>query len=117
MEIFKVSMLLDIYGKLITERQYEVLDMHYNSDYSLGEIAEHLKISRQGVNDSIKKGCAMLYSYEAKLGLLKKHLESVNIISELNNLSDAISDASKEENTKKDIKAVKDKLRALYERE
>lgn len=67
--IYEVSVLLDFYGQLLTARQYEILDMHYNSDYSLGEIAEELGISRQGVYDSIRKGKDALAAYEKRLGL------------------------------------------------
>lgn len=74
-DIFKTSMLLDFYGQLLTARQYEILDLYFNGDYSLSEIAEHLNISRQGVHDNIRKGKASLGTYEKKLGLLKRFLE------------------------------------------
>lgn len=67
--IYEISVLMDFYGQLLTARQLEILDMHYNSDYSLGEIAEELGISRQGVYDGIKKGKESLMSYEERLGL------------------------------------------------
>jgi predicted DNA-binding protein YlxM (UPF0122 family) len=70
--VFEISLLLDFYGQLLTSRQFEILDMHYNSDFSLGEIAEQLNISRQGVFDNIKRGRASLYKLEDKLGLIKK---------------------------------------------
>lgn len=71
-DIFEISMLLDFYGQLLTSRQYEVIDLHYNSDYSFGEIALLLGISRQGVFDNIKRGKAVLNDYEQKLGLAAK---------------------------------------------
>lgn len=74
-EFYKVSILLDFYGQLLTARQYEILDMYYNNDYSLGEIAEELGISRQGVHDSIRKGRAALEAYEARLGLAARFNE------------------------------------------
>lgn len=67
--IYEISILMDFYGQLLTARQIEILDMHYNSDYSLGEIAEELGISRQGVYDGIKKGKESLTAYEERLGL------------------------------------------------
>ena len=72
---FEVSMLLDFYGQLLTARQYEILDLYYNNDYSLAEIAEELGISRQGVHDSIRKGRAALEAYEARLGLVERFRE------------------------------------------
>lgn len=52
----KMSILCQIYGKLLTEKQYQVLDDYYNNDLSLSEIAENLNITRQAVRDNIKKG-------------------------------------------------------------
>ncbi len=73
--VYEISLLLDFYGQLLTKRQYEILDLHFNNDYSLGEIAEQLSISRQGVYDSVKKGKAVLNEMEQKLGLVKKFSE------------------------------------------
>ena len=42
----KMSILCQIYGKLLTEKQYQVLDDYYNNDLSLSEIAENLNITR-----------------------------------------------------------------------
>lgn len=82
-ETYKMSMLLDFYGQLITKRQYEVLDLYYNSDYSLGEIAEELKISRQGVYDNIRRGKSALFKMENKLGLVRRFIEKKEKASEI----------------------------------
>lgn len=74
-DIYEISMLLDFYGQLLTRRQYEILDLHYNNDYSLGEISELLGISRQGVHDTVKRAKASLYELEKKLGLVKRFSE------------------------------------------
>ncbi len=68
----EVSMLVEIYGKLLTKKQYEVLNDYYNKDLSLSEIAENYNISRQGVRDLIKKGESKLFGYEEKLNIMKK---------------------------------------------
>jgi len=84
--LFEISLLLDFYGQLLTRRQYEVLDMHYNNDYSLGEIGEILDISRQAVYDNIKRGKKTLYEIESKLGLVarfKKQKEKARLIQDL----------------------------------
>ena len=47
-DVLRITLLLDFYGKLLTRRQYDIMDLHYNGDYSLGEIADHLNITRQG---------------------------------------------------------------------
>lgn len=70
--IYEISLLLDFYGQLLPEKQYDILDLHFNNDYSLAEIAEHFNISRQGVFDNIKRGKAALLNMEEKLGLVSK---------------------------------------------
>lgn len=74
-DIYEITVLLDFYGQLLTERQYEIMDLHFNSDLSLGEIAEDLGISRQGVHDSIRKGKQALSGYEKRLGLAERFKE------------------------------------------
>ena len=67
-----ISYLLDFYGELLSDRKRIVMDMYFNEDLSLAEIAEQIGISRQGVRDIIKKSEEELYFYEEKLGLAKK---------------------------------------------
>ena len=66
------SMLLDYYGDLLTARQRECYDLHYNEDLSLSEIAEQFGISRQGIHDTLRRVDAGLEAYEAKLGLVRQ---------------------------------------------
>lgn len=65
----KVALLLDYYAPLLTEKQRDVIDLYYNEDLSLAEIAEHENITRQGVRDSIKRGEQTLFELENALGL------------------------------------------------
>ena len=64
-----IGYLLDFYGELLTERKRSVMEMYFNEDFSLAEIAEEINISRQGVRDIIKKSEEELRFYEEKLGL------------------------------------------------
>lgn len=68
----EISMLCQLYGKLLTEKQLEFLNDYYNNDYSLSEIAENNNITRQAVRDIIKKGEKKLFEYEEKLLFMKK---------------------------------------------
>ena len=68
----EVSVLWQIYGKLLTEKQYQFIDYYYNQDLSLSEIAENEDITRQAVRDIIKKGERKLFEYEEKLLFMKK---------------------------------------------
>ncbi len=71
-KIYETGLLLDFYGQLLTKRQREILDLNINSDYSLGEIAEQLNISRQGVFDNIKRAKLLLLEFEEKLELVSR---------------------------------------------
>lgn len=69
------SMLLDFYGQLLTEKQRECFDLHYNEDLSLSEIAEQCGVSRQGVWDNIRRAEATLRELEEKTGLVRRVME------------------------------------------
>ncbi len=71
----EISMLCQLYGKLLTDKQLEFLDDYYNNDLSLSEIAENNDITRQAVRDIIKKGENKLFEYEEKLSFMKKTLK------------------------------------------
>lgn len=78
----EISVLLDLYGKLLTEKQYDMLDFYYNDDFSLAEIAEHYDISRQGVHDSIKRGEELLLNYENVLHLCENEKKYQDVLVE-----------------------------------
>jgi len=61
--------LFDFYGKMLTDKQYEILDLYCNFDLSLAEISENLSITRQAVHDAIKRSDKALENYETQLGL------------------------------------------------
>ena len=66
-------LLLDIYGELLPQSQREALDMRYNPDLSLSEIAEERGgISRQSINDACRKGEKRLLELEKILGNAKR---------------------------------------------
>ncbi len=66
------SLLLSFYSAILTERQREMLCLHYEDDLSLSEIASLYGVTRQGAHDAIRRGEAQLLSLEAKLGLCGK---------------------------------------------
>lgn len=68
----EIGYLLDFYGEMLNDRRRTVLDMYYNEDMSLSEIAESLGITRQGARDLIKKAGDELLLFEEKLGMAQK---------------------------------------------
>ena len=63
------TMLFDFYGELLTDKQKEYFDLHYNEDLSLAEIAQSEGISRQGVWDIIRRAEESMRSYEETMRL------------------------------------------------
>ena len=71
-QTYRMTMLFDFYGELLTERQKEFFDLYYNEDLSLSEIAENAGISRQGVRDVIVRAEAQMQEIEDKTGLIRR---------------------------------------------
>ena len=89
-------MLCQIYGKILTEKQYEFINDYYNNDLSLSEIAENSNITRQAVRDVIKKGENKLFELEEKLSFMKRMLNQEKqiqlILEQLNKIQETSSD-------------------------
>ena len=72
-QTYRMTMLYDFYGELLTERQKEFFDLYYNEDLSLSEIAESFGVSRQAVHDALRKAEKTLTDMEGKLRLVEKY--------------------------------------------
>jgi predicted DNA-binding protein YlxM (UPF0122 family) len=70
----RINLLYDFYGNLLTEKQREYLELYYQDDLSLGEIADNDGISRQGVHDLVKRAVRALENAEERLGLVARFL-------------------------------------------
>ena len=92
----EISILIEIYGKLLTKKQLDILNNYYNMDLSLSEIAENNCITRQAVRDIIKKGEKKLFELEEKLQIMKKAIKQEkqisNILSELTQIEAKFTD-------------------------
>lgn len=69
------NILFSYYKNLLTLKQQDMFTSYYEEDYSLGEIAESMNVSRNAVYDALKKCENLLDSYEEKLGLYKDALK------------------------------------------
>lgn len=82
-QTYRMTMLYDFYGELLTDRQKEFFDFYYNDDLSLSEIAENAGISRQGVRDVIVRAEGIMQEVEDKTGLIRRfeqmrgHLDAI----------------------------------------
>lgn len=81
------SLLLDFYGQTLTGKQREVMELYYNEDLSLSEIAENQKISRQAALDSIRRAEKHLAQMEQKLGMLEKYRVCMAAVQEIERLA------------------------------
>lgn len=88
-QTYRMTMLFDFYGELLTPRQKEFFDLYYNEDLSLAEIAENAGISRQGVRDVIVRAESAMQEVEDKTGIIKRFLARSTHL-------DAISEAAGE---------------------
>ena len=79
----EIGLLNDYYGGLLTEYQTRILSSYYDEDLSLKEIAEEEGVSRQAVQDVIKRSSDKLVEYEEKLGLVEKITNIVNKIEQI----------------------------------
>ena len=71
----EISLLLDFYGDMLTQKQRDMVDYYYNDDLSLAEIAENYDITRQGVRDVIVRAEGVMTELEDKTGLLKRFMQ------------------------------------------
>ena len=80
----EMTMLLDFYGELLTEKQRECFDSYYNEDMSLAELAEVSGVSRQGVRDLLVRTENTLRDFEQKIGLVERHLRRQGLLQGMN---------------------------------
>lgn len=73
------------YSPLLTKTQADYFHAHYFLDYSLAEIAENSKISKNAVFLSLKQTERKLIDFEIKLKLVKK---TENLHKRIKNISD-----------------------------
>ena len=83
MDALEMALLFDTYGGMLTDKQRECFDMRYNQDLSLGEIADMLGVSRQAVNDNLKKTEALLRRMEENIGSVKRDMLIRRAVQEL----------------------------------
>ena len=83
MDAFELTLLLDYYGGMLTDKQRDCFDMRHNQDLSLGEIAEATGVSRQAVNDNLSRTEALLRRMEENIGCVKRDMLARSVISEI----------------------------------
>ena len=87
------AILFDIYAPLLTDKQRETLDLYYNEDLSLGEIAESTGVTRQAVMGCIHKCEERLDELERDMGLARRFREVSGLLDllEAQSLNDPVA--------------------------
>ena len=107
-ETFFRTMLFDVFGEMLTEKQRDICDLHFNQDLSLQEIAEHCGTTRQAVWDTLRRSEQSLREMEEKTGLVARMLRRRRTLEEMAELVSQLPDSE----TKRRIG---EKLEQLYD--
>ena len=100
-EFYEYTILFDIYGNLLSNKQRDVMDKFLNLDLGESELAELLGDSRQAVHDAIVKAKKQLTEMENKCHIAE------NLTKAKTKLSAAKSFLKEtDENQKKSIKII-----------
>lgn len=89
-QAYRMALLYDFYGDMLTDRQKEFYDLYYNEDLSLAEIAENYGITRQGVRDVIVRAEAILTELEDKTGIIRRFQKMQSQLSDIDRFADSI---------------------------
>ena len=90
----EITMLFDIYGDMLTQKQRDFITYYYDDDLSLAEIAQNEGITRQGVRDAIKRAEAQLLDFEEHLGLKRRFEELKSGLDEIKQMTEIINEVN-----------------------
>lgn len=109
----EVTMLFDIYGEMLTEKQRDFISYYYDDDLSLAEIAQNEGITRQGVRDAIKRAENQLYEFESHLGLKKRFEETKTGLAEILQLTEVINEVNRNTVLSREINDAVTKIKVI----
>ena len=89
-QAYRMALLFDFYGDMLTDRQKEFFDLYYNEDLSLAEIAENYDITRQGVRDVIVRAEGIMQELEDKTGIIRRFQKMQSQLSDIDRFADGI---------------------------
>lgn len=102
-EKIEISILLSLYGNLLTKTQKEYMDLYYNQDLSLSEIGDNENITRQAVRTILVKSKAKLKEYEKELKFMKRETQ-------IKDLLEKLDESEINDKQKKIVDKIKDQL-------
>jgi len=89
-KVLRIVLLYDFYSSLLTDKQCLSLEMHYLNDFSLAEIADELKVSRQAVHDILKRAEQIMVDYEEKLKFVERYQREQQTLQHIYDLIDGL---------------------------
>ena len=92
-QTYRMTMLYDFYGSLLSDSQNEVMALYHEDNLSLSEIASELGMSRQAVHYTLKKAEHALGEYEDKLGLVAGYHRNQELASKAREIIGEAGDA------------------------
>ena len=113
--LYEISLLLDFYGALLSPRQQQILDLYYEENYSLQEIAEELEISRQAVHDAAKKAEKALREFEEKLGLIARFQTQEQVLRNARDSVDALLASAQDPKIRQGLLDLKNDIDSIEE--
>ena len=102
-EKIEISILLSLYGNLLTKTQKKYMDLYYNQDLSLSEIGDNENITRQAVRTILVKSKAKLKEYEKELKFMKMETQ-------IKDLLEKLDESEINDKQKKIVDKIKDQL-------
>ena len=105
-QAFRMALLFDFYGDMLTDRQKEFFDLYYNEDLSLSEIAENYGITRQGVRDVIVRAEGIMQELEDKTGIIRRFQRMQEQFSDIERAADSILAINSEHSYDSDIETL-----------
>ena len=109
----EITVLLDFYGDMLTAKQREFLDLYYNEDLSLAEIAANVGITRQGVRDAIKRAECQLIEMEARLKLVERFKEVQKGLGEIMECATRISAENRKSGLSREINDLTVRIKSI----
>lgn len=112
-QAYRMALLFDFYGDMLTERQREFYDLYYNEDLSLAEIAENYDITRQGVRDVIVRAEGILTELEDKTGIIRRFQKMQEQLELIGSAADEILNLSDDMRTGQLVGTIKNAVAAM----
>ena len=112
-QAYRMALLFDFYGDMLTDRQKEFFDLYYNEDLSLSEIAENYGITRQGVRDVIVRAEGIMQELEDKTGIIRRFQKMQEQLEAVETAANEILDLTTDQLISRQVEDIKRAVAAM----